>query len=138
MQKRQPFETVAVCILPDHLHALWQLPEGDADYATPWSLFKSTFSHGLPATPELKAYCADCPRLLRNALRLLRATGLLCPTGYLAQSPAYLTVITRPLRSALTIAPTELPVSVSTAPFGLVRMIACAPRPTAAPTFPAA
>jgi hypothetical protein len=50
---------------------------------------------------------------------------------------AYLSVITRPLRSALTMAPTELPVSVSTAPFGLVSTIACAPRPTAAPTLPA-
>ena len=51
---------------------------------------------------------------------------------------AYFTVITRPLRSALTIAPTEVPLSVSTAPFWLVSTIACAPRPTAAPTFPAA
>jgi hypothetical protein len=54
------------------------------------------------------------------------------------RSLAYLTVSARPLRSALTIAPTELPVSVSTAPFWLVSTIACAPRPTAAPTLPAA
>ena len=54
------------------------------------------------------------------------------------RSPAYLTVITRPLRSALTMAPTERPVSVSTAPFWLVSTMACAPRPTAAPTLPAA
>jgi hypothetical protein len=51
---------------------------------------------------------------------------------------AYLTVITRPLRSALTIAPTDLPLSVSIAPCWLVSTIACAPRPTAAPTLPAA
>ena len=51
---------------------------------------------------------------------------------------AYFTVMTRPLRSALTMAPTELPVSCSTAPLGLVSTIACTPRPTAAPTFPAA
>ena len=44
---------------------------------------------------------------------------------------AYFTVIARPLRSALTIAPTELPESVSTAPCPLVSMIACAPRPMA-------
>src|ERR1051325_10133769 len=55
MQKRQPFETVAICILPDHLHALWQLPDGDADYATRWSLFKSAFSRGLPAAPQRSA-----------------------------------------------------------------------------------
>ncbi len=47
-QKRLPFETIAICVLPDHLHALWQLPDGDADFASRWSVFKSTFSRGLP------------------------------------------------------------------------------------------
>ena len=50
----------------------------------------------------------------------------------------HLTVIASPLRSALTMAPTEEPVSDSIAPFWLVSTIACAPRPTAAPTLPAA
>ena len=49
VEKRHPFETVAICILPDHIHALWQLPEGDADYASRWNLFKSGFSRGFPA-----------------------------------------------------------------------------------------
>jgi putative transposase len=48
VQERYPFETVAVCMLPDHIHALWQLPDGDADYASRWSLFKAGFSRGLP------------------------------------------------------------------------------------------
>jgi putative transposase len=48
VEKRHPFETVAICILPDHIHALWQLPDGDADYASRWSLLKSGFSRGLP------------------------------------------------------------------------------------------
>ena len=48
VENRRPFETVAICILPDHIHALWQLPDGDADYALRWSLFKSGFSRGLP------------------------------------------------------------------------------------------
>jgi putative transposase len=50
MQQQRPFETIAICILPDHLHALWQLPEGDADFASRWSRFKSGFSRGLPAS----------------------------------------------------------------------------------------
>jgi len=29
---RWPFVTVAMVLLPDHLHALWSLPEGDAAY----------------------------------------------------------------------------------------------------------
>jgi putative transposase len=41
IQDRLPFETIAICILPDHLHALWLLPENDADFASRWSLFKS-------------------------------------------------------------------------------------------------
>jgi putative transposase len=32
VQQRRPFETIAVCVLPDHVHALWALPEGDADF----------------------------------------------------------------------------------------------------------
>jgi putative transposase len=49
VQERLPFETVAICILPNHLHALWHLPQGDADFASRWSLFKSDFSRGIPA-----------------------------------------------------------------------------------------
>ena len=49
VERRYPFETVAICILPDHIHALWQLPDGDTNYAFRWSLIKSNFSRGLPA-----------------------------------------------------------------------------------------
>ena len=45
-------ERVAIAALLQRLldlHALWRLPDGDADYATRWSLFKSGFSRGLPA-----------------------------------------------------------------------------------------
>jgi len=49
VQRRHPFETVAICILPDHTHALWALPDGDADFSTRWSLIKSGFSRGLDA-----------------------------------------------------------------------------------------
>ncbi len=55
LEKRLPFETVAICILPDHIHALWQLPDGDADYAARWSLFKSAFSRGLAPAPARSA-----------------------------------------------------------------------------------
>ena len=33
VQRGRPFETIAVCILPDHLHAIWSLPEHDTDFA---------------------------------------------------------------------------------------------------------
>jgi putative transposase len=45
---RHPFTIEAVVVLPDHLHAIWELPEGDADFATLWRLIKSSFSRALP------------------------------------------------------------------------------------------
>jgi len=50
VEREYRFETVAICILPDHLHAIWSLPEGDADYPLRWSLIKSGFSRGLSTT----------------------------------------------------------------------------------------
>src|SRR5882757_9240652 len=47
VQQRRPFETIAICVLPDHLHALWALPEGDADFSIRWNLVKGGFSRGL-------------------------------------------------------------------------------------------
>jgi putative transposase len=47
VQQRLPFETVAICVLPDHIHAIWQLPPNDADFPLRWSLIKSGFSRGL-------------------------------------------------------------------------------------------
>ena len=40
VKSRHPFIIDAIVILPDHLHALWTLPEGDADYSTRWALIK--------------------------------------------------------------------------------------------------
>jgi putative transposase len=54
-QRRHPFETIAVCVLPDHLHAIWALPGDDADFSRRWSLIKHDFSCGLPADPGRSA-----------------------------------------------------------------------------------
>ncbi len=43
-----PFEMVAYVILPEHLHCIWTLPEGDADIAVRWRRIKSSFSRSLP------------------------------------------------------------------------------------------
>lgn len=47
-QQRFPFETIAICILPDHLHAIWAMPEGDANFPLRWNIIKGSFSRGLP------------------------------------------------------------------------------------------
>ncbi len=46
---RHPFTIEAIVVLPDHLHAIWTLPDGDADFALRWRLIKSVFSRGLPS-----------------------------------------------------------------------------------------
>ncbi|MDQ1900072.1 transposase [Paracoccus sp. WLY502] len=44
----RPFGIDAWVVLPDHLHCVWRLPEGDCDYSTRWRLIKARFSCGLP------------------------------------------------------------------------------------------
>ena len=39
-----PFESVAVCVLPDHVHAIWTLPPDDCNYSLRWQLIKRYFS----------------------------------------------------------------------------------------------
>ena len=48
-QQRYPFKTIAICILPDHLHWLMELPENDHRYATRIRLLKTLFSQKIPA-----------------------------------------------------------------------------------------
>ena len=50
---RHPFTIDAIVVLPDHLHAIWTLPEGDAGFALRWRLIKSAFSRGLPRNERL-------------------------------------------------------------------------------------
>lgn len=42
------FRIDAMVILPDHLHAVWTLPEGDDDFPTRWTLIKARFSRAIP------------------------------------------------------------------------------------------
>ena len=39
-----PFETNAIVLLWDHLHAIWTLPEGDFDYSSRWQEIKYRFT----------------------------------------------------------------------------------------------
>ena len=41
---RRPFKIDAFVLLPDHLHCIWTLPEGDRDFSTRWRLIKSGFT----------------------------------------------------------------------------------------------
>ncbi len=52
---RYPWRIDAIVILPDHLHALCTLPQGDADYSLRWRLIKTGFSRGLPRKERITA-----------------------------------------------------------------------------------
>jgi len=43
-QHRFPFITDAVCLLPDHLHCIWTLPDGDDRYSVRWKEIKRLFT----------------------------------------------------------------------------------------------
>ena len=44
MRTKRYFETIAFCLLPEHLHCIWKLPENDADSSTRWRKIKNNFS----------------------------------------------------------------------------------------------
>jgi putative transposase len=54
-RRRHPFAIGAIVVLPDHLHAIWTLPEGDTDFSIRWSLVKAGFSRGFARGEEISA-----------------------------------------------------------------------------------
>jgi len=45
-QTRQhaPFRIVAFCLLPEHLHCIWEMPRADNNYAQRWARIKGRFT----------------------------------------------------------------------------------------------
>lgn len=69
----QPFRVVAMVVLPEHLHAIWTLPEGDADYFARWRAIKARFTRalgeqGVPLTQGVNGMPAR-----RSGILVLRA-----------------------------------------------------------------
>ena len=52
-RKRHPFAIDAIVVLPDHIHAVWTLPPGDADFSLRWRLIKSRFAKEQPKRERL-------------------------------------------------------------------------------------
>ncbi|SEH98391.1 putative transposase [Stutzerimonas xanthomarina] len=50
---RHPFRIDAWVVLPDHMHCIWTLPDGDADFALRWKVIKFAFARRLPKTEVL-------------------------------------------------------------------------------------
>ena len=63
--QRFPFETVAICLLPEHIHTIWTLPEGDADFSTRWREIKRLFTKKYLQKTDVENYTND-PRIKRG------------------------------------------------------------------------
>jgi len=44
VMERHSFKIDAMVVLPDHLHCIWTLPQGDSDFSMRWRLIKSYFT----------------------------------------------------------------------------------------------
>jgi putative transposase len=55
VRRDKPFVIEAVVLLPDHMHMIWRLPLGDANFPARWSKIKSLFTRRWLAVggPEL-------------------------------------------------------------------------------------
>jgi putative transposase len=47
VRRLRPFTVVAIVLLPDHLHTIWELPQGDTDYTTRWRQIKTLVTRAL-------------------------------------------------------------------------------------------
>ena len=52
---RFPFEIDAMVILPDHIHAIWTLPDDDSDFSVRWRWIKIRFSKSIPKSETLSS-----------------------------------------------------------------------------------
>lgn len=50
VKRKRPFGIDAWVVLPEHLHCIWTLPEGDDDFSGRWRDIKTRFSKALPVT----------------------------------------------------------------------------------------
>jgi len=50
VRRVHPFQIHAWVVLPDHMHCVIELPEGDTDYAHRWRMIRMLFSKALPKT----------------------------------------------------------------------------------------
>jgi putative transposase len=66
-RRRPPSITEAFCLLPDHLHCIWRLPEGDSDFSIRWSEIKRLFTKGYVETIGYGGYRNASRRKKREA-----------------------------------------------------------------------
>jgi putative transposase len=65
-RRRHPFTIDAMVLLPDHLHAVWTLPKGDADFSCRFALLKKTFTQQWLAAGGYEGVVSDSRRRNRR------------------------------------------------------------------------
>ena len=61
VRTEHPFTIDAAVVLPDHLHMIWTLPQGDCEFSTRWRLIKANFSRKIE-----KSEVASASRVSKN------------------------------------------------------------------------
>ena len=54
-RRKMPFHIDAWVVLPDHMHCILTLPEGDDNYSNRWRAIKKEFSKSIPASEKRSA-----------------------------------------------------------------------------------
>jgi putative transposase len=55
VRERYPFQIDAWVVLPEHMHCVWTLPEGDVDYPTRWRVIKARFSRAVGGSRDVSS-----------------------------------------------------------------------------------
>src|SRR5712692_4896696 len=63
-----PFHIDAWVLLPDHLHCVWTLPDGEDNYSLRWSLIKQSVSRRCAAAYQDKAALSQSRQKRRESL----------------------------------------------------------------------
>ena len=59
VRREYPFIVDAWVLLPDHLHCIWTLPEGEGDFSKRWGLIKAGFSRRAKPLLHKTAWMTD-------------------------------------------------------------------------------
>lgn len=70
---KRPFAVDAWVVLPDHLHAVWSLPAGDADFSTRWGAIKARFVMSLRGAHRRPGFSPASTESLPTELPVIRS-----------------------------------------------------------------
>ncbi|EMK0360886.1 TPA: transposase [Klebsiella aerogenes] len=62
-KRKRPFQINSWVVLPEHMHCIWTLPEGDSDYSGRWREIKKSFTRALAQSQIWQ------PRFWEHAIR---------------------------------------------------------------------